>query len=84
MLKPTPTNILLSWEELKQASGIILPDEKKNVKLIVKSVADGSTFKKGQEVILSGDARMAKLTRDDETVYLVKEDDVVAIEVNDK
>ena len=74
-------NILVKIEAEKQEGGIILPDEQKKVKLFIAEVPAGSKYKKGMEIIISGDAKMSKLIRDEKEYYLIKENDIVAIEI---
>lgn len=73
MIKPTPNNIvaILETEEVKRASGIILPNQDKKLSTRVVAVGEGVTLAKVGDRILYRVSGAAQLTHEGNDYVIV-------------
>lgn len=84
MLKPTGKNFLMTSVTENEAGGLVLPDALQKKRLVIFAVADGSEYKKGQEVVIDREARISMLKYEEREYLIANESEIICIVEPDK
>jgi|GEM_PF-4741276 len=84
MFKPVGDNILLESVVEQEESGLLLPENLQKKHLLVAEVAEGSQYKKGDEVVLEKDPNIAGLKDGKKNYIITKESQIICLVVSKK